>query len=251
MFNTKNQLRSSDRNDFITNVPAIISTSASPIETVPLDASTNLLAPFARSHCGMLLKSSDGEHLSFETDVRSLHAPRMNQQPSKSPHTRSDELAHCTKCDGLTIDKLSNSNVNYSKTKQSSESNNQIIKKGNDSSSKRGSIRHECITSCSSRSVRNKSYKSSQNSLREHRNSRKDSIFPSASPNRDTNARKSKKDSKQYGGKTSSRGPNNLHKEQDSETREILLGDTTCASHSKFDRFSHEIKIPEPVEAVR
>lgn len=317
--------RSSDRNDVISNVPvpAIISTSASPTDSVPpSNPLTNLVAPLATKRHGRVLQKSS------EIDIKSSHAPNLNQQPPHHSHTRSDDLAYCTKCGGLTtydkpnlakkryfsLDKerserttnflqciamnradtpksgsenllsnsrkqcsfdgtseksfgrTSNSNVNNSKTKpqqqqqqlqqQSSDGSNQM-KNGTNSSSKKvggsagggSSTQRDCTTSCSNRSLKDKSNKSSQNSLREPRTSRKNSIFHFGSSDRDTSASRGKKNSQQYARKQSTRGPINLHEEQDSETREILLGSTT--SHSKFDKFAHEIKIPEPVEAVR
>ncbi|XP_055319902.1 potassium voltage-gated channel subfamily H member 2 isoform X3 [Sitodiplosis mosellana] len=155
--------------------------------------------------------------------------------------------------------RISGGNVNNSKMKQqlqqqSSDGSNQM-KNGTNSSLKKGgggggsSTQRDCTASCSNRSLKDKSNKSSQNSLREPRTSRKNSIFHFGSSDRDTSAsQRGKKNSTQYARKASTRGPINLHEEQDSETREILLGSTT--SHSKFDKFAHEIKIPEPVEAV-
>lgn len=336
MVTAKNATRSSDRNDVITNVPAIISTSASPTDIVPPNPLANLVGPLAtKRHGRVLQKSSGGEQLSFDIDVKSAHAPNPNQQPQPYSHTKSDDLAYCTKCGGLTtfdkrnlskkryfsLDKernertlnflqcfamnrtdtqnsgsenlLSNSrkhcsfdggtsekslgrilngNVNNTKTKQSgdgvagnsggggggggvgggvggsSTTTTNQMKNVTNSSMKKGNTQRDCTTSCSNRSIKDKSNKSSQNSLRESRTSRKNSIFHFGSSDRDA-SQKSKRISQQYSRKASTRGPINLHEEQDSETREILLGGTT--SHSKFDKFPHEIKIPEPVEAVR
>lgn len=320
MVNTRSATRSSDRNDVITNVPAIISTSASPTDIVPPNPLGNLSAPLATKRHGRVLhKSSGGEQLSFEIDVKSsAHAPASNQQlPQSASQTRSDDLAYCTKCGGLTtldkrnltkkryfsLDKernertmnflqclnrnetpksgsdnlLSNSRkqcsfdggtseksfvrLSNSKTKPLSESGggsggggcvagtssatNQM-RNGTNSSSKKGNTQRECTTSNSNRSLKDKSTKSSQNSLRETRTSRKNSVFYFGSTDRDAST-KSKLIAQQYSRKASTRGPINLHEEQDSETREILLGGST--SHNKFDKI--EIKIPEPVEAVR
>lgn len=328
MVNTRSATRSSDRNDVITNVPAIISTSASPTDAVPSNPLTNLVAPLATKRHGRILqKSSGGEQLSLEIDA-------------VKQHPRNDGLAYCTKCGGLTtVDKciltkkryfsldkehnertmnflqcfstmnrgdtpksgsdnlLSNSrkhcsfdggtseksfgrlsncnnqNINSNnKTKPSSDcgaggggggsggggitntsssNSNQMMKNGTNSSSKKSHTHRECTTSCSNRSLKDKSDKSSQNSFRETRTtaSRKNSVFYFGSMDRDANSTKSKRVSQQYSRKASTRGPINLHEEQDSETREILLAGTT--SLSKFDKFPHEIKIPEPVEAVR
>lgn len=320
MVATRSATRSSDRNEVITNVPAIISTSASPTDTVPLNPLANLAAPLATKRHGRILqKSSGGEQLSLEIDA--IRTPL----PTQYAHTRSDDLAYCMKCGGLTtfdkciltkkryfsLDKernertmnflqcfstmnrghspntgsdnllsnsrkqcsfdggtseksfgrLSNSNNpnsnSNSKTKPSSDcgagvggithtsssNSNQMAKNGTSSSLKKGS--------CSNRSLKDKSDKSSQNSLREARTttSRKNSVFYFGSMDRDASSMKSKRVSQQYSRKASTRGPINLHEEQDSETREILLGG--ASSHSKFDKFPHEIKIPEPVEAVR
>ncbi|XP_031622923.1 potassium voltage-gated channel subfamily H member 6 isoform X2 [Contarinia nasturtii] len=300
--NSKYQTRSSEQNDVIPNVPAIISTNASPIDIVPPNPLSNLVAPLRPSR--MVQKLSVSEHLSFETDAK------LNQQPPQFLHTKTDELTYCTKCGGLTnydkrnltkkryfsLDKkcnerttnflqcfainpcdtkksgsenllsnsrkqcsfdggnseksfgrLSNNNANNCKTKQTGDDKNHV-KNGTNLSWKKGSTQRDCTTSCSNRSLRDKSYRSSQNSLRDNRNSRKNSVFLFGSTDRDTNTQKSKKNSQQYSRKASTRGPINLHEEQDSETREILLGGTT--SLSKFDKFTHEIKIPEPVEAV-
>lgn len=319
MVNTKNSTRSSDRNDVITNVPAIISTSASPTDIVPSNPLTNLVAPMATKRHGRVLQKAggSGEPLSIEIDVKSIpHAANLNQQPPQPSHTKSEDLAYCTKCGGLTtydkhnltkkryfsLDKerndrtanflqciamnridtpkigsvsdnllshsrkqcsidggtseksfgrTSNSNMNSGRvTKQSSDAGNQVktstsasMKKASGSSTQR-----DCTTSFSNRSFKDKSNKSSQNSLRDPRTSRKNSIFHFGSSDRDAST-KSKRVSQQYSRKASTRGPINLHEEQDSETREILLGSST--THSKFDKFPHEIKIPEPVEAVR
>lgn len=341
MVATRSATRSSDRNDVITNVPAIISTIPSPTDTAPLNPLANLVAPLATKRHGRILqKSSGGEQLSLEIDA--VKSPL----PAQHSHTRSDDLAYCTKCGGLTtfdkcvltkkryfsLDKerndrtmnflqcistmnrtdtpntggsdnlLSNSrkqcsfdgvtseksfgrlsNCNNpnsnsnSKTKPSSDcgagggggggssvgggggithtsssNSNQLMKNGTNSSSKKSHTHRECTTSCSNRSLKDKSNKSSQNSLREARTatSRKNSVFYFGSMDRDAST-KSKRVSQQYSRKASTRGPINLHEEQDSETREILLGGTATSSHSKFDKFPHEIKIPEPVEAVR
>lgn len=341
MVNTRSATRSSDRNEVITNVPAIISTSASPTDTVPLNPLANLVAPLAtKRHSRILQKSSGGEQLSLEIDaVKSALSPCLNQQQQQLSNTRSDGLAYCTKCGGLTtVDKciltkkryfsldkernertmnflqcfstmnrgetpksgsdnllsasrkqcsfdggtseksfgrLSNSNNHNSnsnsKTKPSSDcgassggvgggggitnttssNSNQITKNATNSSAKKSHTHRECTTSCSNRSLKDKSDKSSQNSLRETRTtaSRKNSVFYFGSVDRDASSTKSKRVSQQYSRKASTRGPINLHEEQDSETREILLAGTT--SLSKFDKFPHEIKIPEPVEAVR
>lgn len=313
MVNTKYPTRSSDRNDVITNVPAIISTSASPTDIVPPNPMTNLVAPMAtKRHGRVLQKASGGEPLSIEIDIKSIpHELSLNQQTSQPTHTKSEDLAYCTKCGGLTtydkrnltkkryfsLDKerndrtanflqciamnridtpkgsvsdnllshsrkqcsidggtseksfgrTSNSNVNSGRaTKQSSDASNQV-KNSTSASMKKisGSSTHrDCTTSFSNRSLKDKSNKSSQNSLREPRTSRKNSIFHFGSSDRDTST-KSKRVSQQYSRKASTRGPINLHEEQDSETREILLGGT---SHAKNVL---EIKIPEPVEAVR
>lgn len=297
--NSKYQTRSSDRNDVISNVPAIISTNASPIDTVPPNPLSNLVGPLR--HNRILQKSNCSE---FDPNAK------LNQQPSQFLHTKSDELTYCTKCGGLTnydkhnltkkryfsLDKecnerttnflqcfamnsndpqksesenllsnsrkqcsfdagtseksfgrLSNGNANNSKTKQSSDDKS-YGKNGTNLSWKKGNTQRECTTSCSNRSLKDKSHRSSQNSLRDNRSSRKNSVFLFGATDRDSNVQKPKKHSQQYSRKASTRGPINLHEEQDSETREILLGGTT--SHSKFDKFAHEIKIPEPVEAV-
>lgn len=98
---------------------------------------------------------------------------------------------------------------------------------------------------CFSRSHhRDKSNKSSENSLRDTR-SRKNSIFLLG--NKDDGGAsggsiRSKWTATQHSRKVSTRGPN-LHEEFDAETREILLGGVHS---SKFE----QIKIPEPVEAV-
>lgn len=331
MVATKSMTRSSDRNDVITNVPAIISTSASPTDLVPLNPLANLIAPLATKRHGRILqKSSGGEQLSLEIDA--IKSPL----PTPYSHARSDDLAYCMKCGGLTtVDKCiltkkryfsldkernertmnflqcfstmnrgdtpnigsdnllsnsrkqcsfdggtseksfgrlsncnnpnSNSNSNSnSKAKPSSDcgagggggithtsssNSNQMVKNGTSSSLKKGHTHRECTTSSSNRSFKDKS--NSQNSLREARTttSRKNSVFYFGSMDRDASSMKSKRVSQQYSRKASTRGPINLHEEQDSETREILLGGST--SHSKFDKFPHEIKIPEPVEAVR
>lgn len=112
-------------------------------------------------------------------------------------------------------------------------------------SKKSSSHRSDGCTSLGNRSLKDKSNKSSQNSLKESRAaSRKNSIF-FLSSDRDS-SQKSKRISQQYSRKQSTRGIGlNLHEEQDAETREILLGST---SHST--KFPVEIKIPEPVEAV-
>lgn len=306
MVNTKYPTRPSDRIDVITNVPAIISTSASPTDIVPPNPLANLVAPMAtKRHGHVLQKSSGGEQLSIDIDVKMPNVSSLNQ-PIQSLHTRSDDLAYCTKCGGLTtydkrnltkkryfsLDKernerttnflqciamnrvdtaksgsdnlLSNSRKQCSidggnseksfgrlsnkVTKQSSDGSNQM-KNGTNSSMKKasGSTHRDCTTSFSNRSLKDKSNKSSQNSLRDTKTSRKNSIFHFGSSDRDAST-KSKRVSQQYSRKASTRGPINLHEEQDSETREILLGGT---AHSKFDKFPHEIKIPEPVEAVR
>lgn len=329
MVTARNATRSSDRNDVITNVPAIISTSASPTDIVPPNPLANLVGTLAaKRHGRVLQKSSGGEQLSSEIDVKAAHASNLNQQPQQYSHTKSDDLAYCTKCGGLTtfdkrnlskkryfsLDKerndrtmnflqciamnridtpksgsenllsnsrkqcsfdggiseksftrVTNGNAQNSKTKQSSDgvggngggggggggassSATNQIKNGNNSSVKKANTHRDCTTSCSNRSLKDKSNKSSQNSLRETQTSRKNSIFHFGSSDRDA-SQKSKRISQQYSRKASTRGPINLHEEQDSETREILLGGTT--SFSKFDKFPHEIKIPEPVEAVR
>lgn len=118
-------------------------------------------------------------------------------------------------------------------------------------------IQHtECATSCSNQSFRDKSNKSSQNSLRESRTGRKTSCMQLNVSETDgcgggiSDRPKPKRISSQHSRKTSTRATSlNLHEEQDSETREILLGTTTTTSYSKFDKLP-EIKIPEPVEAV-
>lgn len=312
MVNTKSATRSPDRIDVITNVPAIISTSASPTDTIPPNPLAHLVT---KRHGRVLQKSSGGgEQLSFEIDVKpsTISASTMNQQPPQCSYTRSDDLAYCTKCGGLTtldkrnlakkryfsLDKernertmnflqcfamnqnettpksgsenlLSNSRKhcsfddgNSGKTKTTSvdegggggvagistSTTSNPVKNGTNSSSKKVNTHRECTTSYSNRSLKDKSDKSSQNSLRDPRTSRKNSVFHFGSSDRDV-ASKSKRISQQYSRKASTRGPINLHEEQDSETREILLAGTT--SHNKFDKFPHEIKIPEPVEAVR
>lgn len=122
---------------------------------------------------------------------------------------------------------------------------------GKCSLSKKGSRhRSECGTSCTNRQSKDKSNKSSQNSLREPRTGHKNGIFHLGTSDRDSGTHRSKRASQQYGRKASTRATFNLHEEQDAETREILLGGTSNTSHSKFDKFPHEIKIPEPVEAV-
>lgn len=114
--------------------------------------------------------------------------------------------------------------------------------------SKKGSQhRSECGTSCTNRQSKDKLNKSSQNSLREPRTGHQKAIFHLGTADRDSSMHRLKRVSQQYGRKASTRGPFNLHEEQDAETREILLGGTSNTSHSKFP---HEIKIPEPVEAV-
>lgn len=311
----------------ITNVPAIISTSASPTDSVAPVSLVNLVMPLATMRHGRVLQKSiggGGEQFSFENDIKTSLAPNLNQHSQQYSHTRSDDFAYCTKCGGLTtldkrnlskkryfsLDKernerttkflqciaanridaaksgsenllsnsqkhcsfdggtseksfgrLSNSNVNTGKMKQSNDCINQTKSGINTaaaaaaavattSTTKKGSTFRtaECTTSCSNRSFKDKSNKSSQNSLREQRSSRKNSMFPFGSSERDASTSKPKKSS-QHSRKASARGPINLHEEQDSETREILLGATT-ATYSKFDKI-HEIKIPEPVEAVR
>lgn len=121
---------------------------------------------------------------------------------------------------------------------------------------KNGTQRTECTTSCSNRSFKDKSNKSSQNSLRESRTSRKNSCMQlnaseaSGCGGGAGDRSKPKRISSQHSRKTSTRATSlNMHEEQDSETREILLGTTTTTSHSKFDKLP-DIKIPEPVEAV-
>lgn len=338
MVNTKSATRSSDRSDVITKVPAIISTSASPTDTVPPKPLANLVPPLPTKRHGRILQKSSGcEQLSLEIDaVKSPLTPCLTTHQLPVQY----DLAYCTKCGGLTtfdkciltkkryfsLDKernertmnllqcfstmnrtdtpksgsdnllsnsrkqcsfdggtseksfgrLSNCNNqsanNSSKTKPPSECSaggggssggggvgitktsssysNQVMKNGTNSSVKKGQTHRECTTSCSNRSLKDKSTKSSQNSLRETRTtaSRKNSIFYFGSADRDASSTRSKRISQQYSRKASTRGPINLHEEQDSETREILLGGST--SH-KFDKFPHEIKIPEPVEAVR
>lgn len=321
MVDTKSATRSSDRHDVITNVPAIISTSASPTDILPPNPLPNLVAPLMTKRHGRILQKSGGgaEQLSFDIDVKpsTAGASSINPQP---PQSRSDDLAYCTKCGGLTtldkhnlakkryfsLDKernertmnflqcfatnrnettpksgsenllsnsrkqcsfddgnsesfgrLSNSNINGGKAKTASVDEGggggggggvAGTSTSRTSSSKKVNTQRECTTSYSNRSLKDKSNKSSQNSLREPRTSRKNSVFHFGSSERDAGS-KSKRISQQYSRKASTRGPINLHEEQDSETREILLGGTT--SLNKFDKFPHEIKIPEPVEAVR
>lgn len=344
MVNSKYPTRSTDRNEVITNVPAIISTNASPSPTntvPPSNPLTNLVAPLATKRYGRALQKTSTaiEQLSSENDIKMSHAPNWSQQQHQHhqptppliqfhSQARSDDLAYCTKCGGLTthdkqnltkkryfsLDKernerttnflqciamnridtpksgsdnllsnsrkqcsfdgayseksfgrMSNSNINNSSIRgkvkqpqqQSQDSGCNQMKNGTNASFKKvgggagsSNTHRDCTTSCSNRSLKDKSNKSSQNSLREPRTnaSRKNSIFHFSSFERDAST-KSKRISQQYARKASTRGPINLHEEQDSETREILLGIST--SHSKFDKFPHEIKIPEPVEAVR
>lgn len=207
--------------------------------------------------------SLDKEHNERTTNfLQCINAMnRTDTLKSGSENLLSTSRKQCS-FDGGTSEKsfgrISSGNVNNSKMKQQLQ---QQSKNGTNSSSKKSggggggggggsTTQRDCSTSHSNRSLKDKSNKSSQNSLREPRTSRKNSIFHFGSSDRDTSAsQRGKKNSTQYARKASTRGPINLHEEQDSETREILLGST--ASHSKFDKFAHEIKIPEPVEAVR
>lgn len=96
-------------------------------------------------------------------------------------------------------------------------------------------------SSCSNHSLKEKSNIRSQTSLRDSR-SRKNSMFCGE---RERSSQRPKLSSSR---KASTR-TQNLHDEQDTETREILLG-SLSQTHSKFDVLHHDIKIPEPVEAV-
>lgn len=133
--------------------------------------------------------------------------------------------------------------------------------RGNGPAKKSGSHRSDCGNSCSNRSLRDKSSKSSQNSLRESRTSRKNSFIQlnvsemsgtgGGGGGGGSDRPKPKRISSQHSRKTSTRATSiNLHEDQDAETREILLGTTSTTSYSKFDIFPPELKIPEPVEAV-
>lgn len=311
---TTQNVSQSDQNDVITNVPAIISTSASPTDIVPPKSMVNLVTPLAPKRLSRHThKTGAGEPLSFENDMKMGRAPNVNHPPSQQySHTKSNDLAYCTKCGGLTtydkgnlskkryfsLDKernerttnflqcitmnqtdtirsvsenllsnnqkqssfdggtseksfgrLSNSNANTAKTKDTNDCMNQNKNTASSKMKKENTHRPVgCTTSCSNRSFRDKSNKSSQNSLRDQRTSRKSSMFLFGSSERDASTSKSKKGSQQFR-KPSTRGTINLHEEQDAETREILLG-SSITTHSKFDKI-HEIKIPEPVEAVR
>lgn len=111
-------------------------------------------------------------------------------------------------------------------------------------STKKCGHRSENVGCCSRSHQRDKSNKSSQNSVKDTR-SRKNSIFVLGSKDDGGGGSiRSKWTATQHSRKTSTRGPN-LHEEFDAETREILLGG---AHGSKFDQ--NMIKIPEPVEAV-
>lgn len=114
------------------------------------------------------------------------------------------------------------------------------------STKKCGGQRSENFGCCNRSHQRDKSDKSSQNSLKDSR-SRKNSIFVLGSKDDGGGGGsiRSKWTTTQHSRKTSTRGPN-LHEEFDAETREILLGGTLS---SKFDQ-NTMIKIPEPVEAV-
>lgn len=338
MINTKN-LRTPDPSDvIISNVPAIISTSASPTDILPLNAMANNVPSLTSKRHGRLLQKSSGcEQYSIENDPKlfqafeNVNVQHSNQQLQQQiSHTRSDDLTYCTKCGGLTtmdqrsltkkryfsLDKdghekttnflqclamtqadtsaksnsenllssggrnsekssgrPSNSNQNTSNNNQNTNFNSSASKAlllsarqpcdrcydngshtkngGKESLTKKGSRhRSECGTSCTNRQSKDKSNKSSQNSLREPSIGHKNGIFHLGSSDRDSSTHRSKRVSQQYGRKASTRGTFNLHEEQDAETREILLGGTSNTSHSKFDKFPHEIKIPEPVEAV-
>lgn len=300
--NARNTTRSTDRNDVISNVPAIISTSASPTHIASPVAG---LAVPTKRHGRVLQKSNGVEQMSIGVDAKSPHASNMNQRPHQYSQTKSDDLAYCTKCGGLTsYDKLNLTKKRYfsldkernekaanflqcfainpadtaksgsdnllsssrkqcsldggtseksfgrisNRAKEASDGSNHTKDMVINSSLKKPNTHRECSTSWSNRSLKDKSNKSSQNSLRETRTSRKNSIFHFGSSDREGSVHRSKRISQQYARKASTRGPIDLLEEQDSETREILLGRTT--SHTKFDKFSHEIKIPEPVEAV-
>lgn len=328
MVDTKNAC-TSDRNDMISIVPAIISTSASPTDIVSPNPTVIPTAVSSKRPGRLTQKTSTGtEHISIENEIlktfQSADLIRSNHQLQQQPsHTRSDDLTYCTKCGGLTtndkrtlskkryfsLDKERNEkttnflqclamhrndasspnsgcseNVLTNGRKQCSldggecgrlsnqpqsqhqhhqqlqpannktflstarcdrcENGNQMRSDKNALSKKGSTHRSECGTSCTNRQPKDKSIKSSQNSLREPRTSRKNSIFHLG--DRDDSMQRSKRVSN--GRKQSTRGPFNLHEEQDAETREILLG--AAISHSKFDKFPHEIKIPEPVEAV-
>lgn len=145
---------------------------------------------------------------------------------------------------GTTAPGGSNSKRTLLSTKQACDKCGKNVK--SPPSKKSSSHRSECGTSLSNRSLRDKSNKSSQNSLKEARSSRMNSIFYLGSERE--NSQKSKRASYSYSRKASTRGGLglNLHEEQDAETREILLGGTT----SSTSKFPHDIKIPEPVEAV-
>lgn len=111
-------------------------------------------------------------------------------------------------------------------------------------STKKCGHRNENAGCCTRWHQRDKSNKSSENSLKDTR-SRKNSIFVLG--NKDDGgvsggSIRSKWTATQHSRKVSTRGPN-LHEEFDAETREILLGGVHS---SKFE----QIKIPEPVEAV-
>lgn len=338
MINTKN-LRTPDRSGvIISNVPAIISTSASPTDILPLNAiANNVPSLMSKRHGRLLQKSSGCEQYSVENDSKSFqafenfHVQHPNEQLQQQfSHTRSDDLTYCTKCGGLTtMDKRNLSKKQYfslekdghektfnflqclamtrtdtspkcdlenilssggrnsekpfgrsSNNNQNNTSNNNNINNnqntnfsgstsktllstarkpcdrcddnneshtkngGKSTLSKKGSRhRSECGTSCTNHQSKDKSNKSSQNSLREPRIGHKNGIFHLGSSDRDNSTHRSKRASQQYGRKASTRGPFNLHEEQDAETREILLGGTSNTSHSK-------VKLPEKVEAV-
>lgn len=106
-------------------------------------------------------------------------------------------------------------------------------------------------SSCSNHSLKEKSNKCSQNSLKESR-SRKNSTFCASimgsSGERERSLLRAKGTvSRSRKASTKTQNP---HEDQDPDIREILLGTSLTQGHSKFDVLHHDIKIPEPVEAV-
>lgn len=205
----------------------------------PKCGSENILSNSSLKQC--LLDDSSNN----EKSVGRLHGNKSNHNNNNNNSSNNKNIniktvlstarQSCDKCDVNACNQMKSGKCNA------------LTKKGS-------SHRSECGTSSTNRSARDKSNKSSQNSLREQRTSRKSSIFQMSSTDRDGGNcmhQKQKRISSQHSRKTSTRGTSfNLHEEQDAETREILLGTALTSSHSKFDIFPHEIKIPEPVEAV-